>query len=260
MTAMIRNLATMTRTGLLSPFSDATKKVVEELNEDRIKKSKVHPIAILMALKTYTQGRGERGKNTWIPIPQIIEALDSAFYMAFQNVESTGKRWYLGVDVSGSMWVGSVAGCTGLTPGIAAGAMALVSARTEKSWYMGAFNTEMVPFAPTAKQRLDDFCNSISRLPWGGTDCSLPMKHALKERWSVDVFVVYTDNETRAGDKHPIQALNEYRQKMGIPAKLIVCGMTSTGFSIADPEDAGMMDVVGFDSTAPQVIADFARS
>jgi 60 kDa SS-A/Ro ribonucleoprotein len=47
--------------------------------------------------------------------------------------------------------------------------------------------------------------------------------------------------------------------RSGIPAKLIVAGMASTGFSIADPDDGGMLDVVGFDSAAPAVMADFAR-
>jgi 60 kDa SS-A/Ro ribonucleoprotein len=37
-------------------------------------------------------------------------------------------------------------------------------------------------------------------------------------------------------------------------------GMTSTGFSIADPNDAGMLDVVGFDAATPAVIGDFARA
>ena len=34
--------------------------------------------------------------------------------------------------------------------------------------------------------------------------------------------------------------------------------MTSNGFSIADPNDAGMLDVVGFDTATPQVISGFA--
>jgi 60 kDa SS-A/Ro ribonucleoprotein len=33
----------------------------------------------------------------------------------------------------------------------------------------------------------------------------------------------------------------------------------SNGFSIADPNDAGMMDVVGFDTNVPQLMADFAK-
>ena len=54
------------------------------------------------------------------------------------------------------------------------------------------------------------------------------------------------------------QALEQYRQKFGIPAKLIVVGMTSNGFSIADPNDAGMLDVVGFDTATPNIISEFA--
>lgn len=48
-----------------------------------------------------------------------------------------------------------------------------------------------------------------------------------------------------------------YLQKMSIPAKLIVCGMTSNGFTIADPEDRGMLDMCGFDTGALDVIRNF---
>jgi 60 kDa SS-A/Ro ribonucleoprotein len=71
--------------------------------------------------------------------------------------------------------------------------------------------------------------------------------------------LIYTDSETWAGSIHPAQALREYRQRMGIPAKLVVVGMVSNGFSIADPNDAGMLDVVGFDTATPTVIGDFAK-
>ena len=49
------------------------------------------------------------------------------------------------------------------------------------------------------------------------------------------------------------------RERTGIAAKLVVVGLVSNGFSIADPDDAGMLDVVGFDTAAPAVIADFIR-
>jgi 60 kDa SS-A/Ro ribonucleoprotein len=35
--------------------------------------------------------------------------------------------------------------------------------------------------------------------------------------------------------------------------------MTATGFTIADARDAGMLDVVGFDTATPNLIADFSR-
>jgi len=97
-------------------------------------------------------------------------------------------------------------------------------------------------------------------LPFAGTDCSLPMRWAMDKRVEVDTFVIYTDSETWAGNIHPAQALREYRQRTGIPAKLVVVGMVSNGFSIADPNDAGMLDVVGFDTATPEIIADFARA
>ena len=51
--------------------------------------------------------------------------------------------------------------------------------------------------------------------------------------------------------------LRRYREKTGIDARLIVVAMTSGGFTLADPSDAGMLDVVGFDASAPQIIRDF---
>ena len=85
------------------------------------------------------------------------------------------------------------------------------------------------------------------------------MVYAKQNRIEVDAFVVYTDNETWAGGIHPSQALVQYRQAMGIDAKLIVVGMTATESTIADPSDPGMLDVVGFDASCPAVMADFVR-
>jgi 60 kDa SS-A/Ro ribonucleoprotein len=94
---------------------------------------------------------------------------------------------------------------------------------------------------------------------FGATDCSAPIKYALKHNIDCDVFVVYTDNETWAGRIKPYEALRQYRKTINPNAKLVVVGMTSTGFTIADPKDGGMLDVVGFDSSAPAVISNFAR-
>jgi len=71
--------------------------------------------------------------------------------------------------------------------------------------------------------------------------------------------VIYTDSKTWAGDVHPAQAIHDYRRASGIDARLVVVGTVSNGFSIADPNDPGMLDVVGFDTAAPQLISDSAR-
>lgn len=273
MTALIRSLATLTRIGLLEPMSETTDRVVAQVTDEaRLRAARVHPIAVLSALKTYAQGHGERSQNTWKPVAKIVDALDRAFYASFGNVQPTGKRWLLALDVSGSMEWGTIAGVPGLTPRVATGAMALVTAAVEPQhevvaftaaaggyggqWGGGRSGVTRVPISP--RQRLDDVLKATASLPLGGTDCALPMVWALENKVVADVFVIYTDSETWHGKIHPVQALREYRDRMGIPAKLVVCGMLSNGFSIADPDDAGMMDVVGFDAATPHLMSDFA--
>ncbi len=260
MTALIRNLATLTRIGLLSPLSETTRRVIEQVtDESRLRRARIHPIAVLSALKTYAQGHGERGQNTWTPVPQIVDALDKAFYRSFGNVRPANKRHVLALDVSGSMTFGQIAGVPGLTPRIASAAMSLITAATEPAYHMMGFSTQFVPLKISPRQRLDDVLKVVNGLPFSGTDCALPMVWAMQNKVETDVFVVYTDNETWAGKVHPSQALQQYRDKTGINAKLIVVGMTSNGFTIADPNDRGMLDVVGFDTTTPQLMSDFAR-
>jgi 60 kDa SS-A/Ro ribonucleoprotein len=276
MTAMIRNLGNMSKVGLLKPLSDAAKAINERLgNTEAIRKARVHPIQILIAAKTYEAGHGLRGSGEWTPVAKVVDALDGAFYLAFQNVEPTGQRFYLGLDISGSMWSGEVAGIPDFTPAIASGAMAMVTVKSEENCYAAGFTctssgryggrfddgrTAMTPIVLSPKQRLDDVLRSMKELAkrMGGTDCALPMLDALEKKLTVDTFVIYTDSETWHGNIHPTKAIEMYRQKMSIPAKLVVCGMVSNSFTIADPNDAGMLDVCGFDTATPQVISQFA--
>ena len=272
LTALVRNLGVISKVGLLVPGSEASRTVVARLGDrSAIGRARLHPLALLAALKTYGQGRGMRGDGKWTPVSQVVDALDGAFYLAFENAPSTGKRIMLALDVSGSM-VAPVHGVPFLTCREASAAMALVTAVTEPLHRFVAFtngsypslhsasgyNSGLTPLAISPRERLDDVVKLTASLPSGGTDCALPMVEALKHRWAVDVFVIYTDSETWAGAIHPAQALREYRERMAIPAKLVVVGMASNGFSIADPDDAGMLDVVGFDTATPQVIAGFA--
>lgn len=276
LTAMVRNLATMTRVGLLKPLSAAADKVAAELGDaGRLRASRLHPMALLLALKTYASGRGVKSGQAWSPVAQVVDALDAAFYAAFANVEPAGKRWLLALDVSGSM--GAAVAGTPLTCREASAALALVTMAAERQSHCVAFTTTgwtggltgqyahmgyqngVAPLPISPRQRLGDAVAAVSGLPFGGTDCALPMLYALEHGVEADVFVVLTDSETWAGNVHPCQALRAYREKTGIPAKLIVVGMVANGFSIADPGDAGMLDVVGFDAAVPALMADFAR-
>ena len=257
--ATVRNLGKMTQVGLLKPFAPEVEAVLERLSANAIQRSLIHPIQILMALTTYRSGAGVRGSLTWEPVPQIVESLDAAFYMAFDNVEPSHKNTFLALDVSGSMKGGIVAGCQGLTPRNASAAMALVTARTEPNYHIFGFSDEFVHIPITAADRLASAIEAVSGLPHGGTDCALPMLYALENKLEIDMFTIYTDNETWHGDIHPKTALDMYRQEMGRPAKLAVVAMVANDFSIADPQDAGMLDFVGFDTATPALLSDFAK-
>jgi 60 kDa SS-A/Ro ribonucleoprotein len=258
-TAMIRNLGKMTSIKLVAPGSDAMAKVVDRLRDvQRLHRGRVHPIAILIALKTYATGHGLRGKLEWQPVPQVLDALNDAFHNSFQTIQPTGKRILLALDVSGSMTYGEIAG-TPLTPREGAAAMAMVTARTELRYHIVSFQHQIVPLSISASQRLDDVMRTTYRLPFGRTDCAQPMLYALEHNLEFDAFVTITDNETWCGGVHPMQALQRYREKTGIPAKNVVVGMTATNFTIADPNDAASLDVVGFDAATPNVLADFIR-
>jgi len=260
MTAMIRNLGKMTSIGLVQQFSDAARLIVRKLGDEAVlKRARIHPMAVLIAEKVYAQGRGEKGSLTWQPVPKIIDALDAAFYATFQNVEPCGKPVLLALDVSGSMGGGSVAGSC-LTPREASAAMALVTAATEEEYHIMGFSNRFVPLNFSPRMRLDDVVQRISNLPFEATDCALPMIWARENEVNVSAFITYTDSETWAGHIHPAQALRQYRSEFVGNAKSVVVGMTSNGFTIADPKDRGMLDVVGFDTTAPAVMADFVRN
>lgn len=276
LTATLRNLGRMTANGLLAPRSKTVKQIVERVSDaGALKAARVHPLAILVALKTYEQGHGEKGSLAWQPVREIVDALDQAFYLSFGSVQAIGKRLMLALDVSGSMVGSRIAGMN-LTAREGAAAMALVTASVEPDYVVTIFSSAgtnfigngqkfynnmngLSTFDISPRQRLDDVIRKTSNLPFGGTDCALPMLYAQKAGLQIDAFTVYTDSETWAGHIHPSRALQEYRQKTGIPAKLVVVGMTSNGFSIADPNDGGMMDVVGFDPVTPQAITEFVK-
>ena len=264
--ALIRQLGRLTRLGVLDDPIIA-QSIASRLSDPvHVTRSRIHPMNALVALKTYASGSGRQGKP-FAPHPLILDALDDTYTLAHACATPTHKRHLLALDVSGSMNVPVGTGV--MTAREVSSALALTTLRVEGSALtrVVAFTSErgfsaggasLKPLAISPRQRVDDIVAMTDRLPFGGTDCSLPMVEAKKKGWEVDTFVIYTDSETWAGRIHPFQALREYRAASRIDARLIVVALTSTGFSIADPDDPGMLDVVGFDAALPQLIARFS--
>lgn len=253
LTALIRNLGRMSASGLFS-HRVAVEEVANRLGDgDYIRKSRVHPFTVLQALKVYQNGHGVRGDLSWTPANRIVAALNDAYFLAFGNLDQLNLRTMVAVDVSGSMtWRQS--GSMVLSAWESAASMASVMAyQYDTDVY--AFSHQLVPYNIPAGNALP----GLPSISFGRTDCALPMLSAAEQGREYDLFVILTDNETWVGSIKPDRALREYRHKFVPDAKLVVVGMTSTGFSIADPTDPGMLDVVGMDTSVFKAIEGFAN-
>jgi 60 kDa SS-A/Ro ribonucleoprotein len=258
MTALLRNLGKLTEVGLLKGKNPAVMTVVRRLSDKgALRKARIHPLTVLVALRTYAGGSGIRGSLKWTPVPEVLQALDSAFYDCFEWLPCTGKRFMLGLDISGSMECGTIAGMPGVSPRVGSAAMAMVTMRAEKEVQVYGFSSNLLRLKIDPAAKIESVCKAISGLSFGMTNPGLLIEYALEKEIPVDAFVVYTDNEVNQGTQ-PAALLKQYRKKMGIAARLVVVGMTATPFSIGDPDDAGTLAVVGFDTAAPELISCFA--
>lgn len=254
--ALVRNLGNLSKSGLLVPLSEATGVVVKKLlDPEGIKRSRLHPFNVLLAQKTYGSGKSVKGSGTWTVVPQVVGAMEETFNKAFQNVEPTNKRHFLAVDVSGSMT--SPIGVGGLSACEAAAAMSMVTARTEPNYFIGGFAERFKDLKITAKDTLRAAMSKAQDQNFGGTDTSVAINWARQQAIPVDVFVVYSDGMTWAGDIHTSQALEIYRKEMNVPAKLAVVNFVAHGHTIRDVKDPGSMDFVGMDASLPQALAAF---
>lgn len=258
LTATIRNLAKMTAIGLIKPMSAATKLVSTRLkNADYLLKSRIHPMQVLVASKIYAQGRGDKGSLTWTPVPAVLTALEAAFYGTFPNVKPCGKPLLIALDVSGSMSA-SAAGATPLRACEATAALSLIHASVEEDYHIFGFANTFRELGIRKGMSLDEATKRAVLNNFGTTNCSLAIEYALKNGIDAGGFIVMTDNECNSG-RHVNLALKEYREKRVSDARLVVVGTTATGFTINDLNDKFGLDVVGFDSATPSLIADFIR-
>jgi len=264
--ALIRNLGKMTSIGMFDGMSVDLGKAVQKLTDKTLlKASRVHPLNVLNAIYVYSGGRSlytdryGKPRLTWNPNARISGALEEAFYLSFDQIEPANKRTLIALDVSGSMaWPSAIISGTQIHAREASAAMAMITARQEPVHMITAFSSGIRQLNISPTDGLKSVLNTIARQRADYTVCSKPMEWALQHKIPVDTFIIYTDSETNGG-VHVFQALKQYRSKMGIDSKLVVVGMVSNRFTLADPDDDGMMDCVGFDTAAPTIINAFSR-
>jgi len=229
---LARNLGQLTAIGLVRPQSATTALVVARLlDRKRLANSKVHPLVLLDAFRTYREGGGQSA--SWTPVPSVIEALNAAFYLAFDNVRPTGKRIYLAVDASCSMGLSQCLGMPSLSAAMASLALSMIYAKSEPRYSIGSFQGPR----SVAPQSIED---------------------ALNRGLEIDAFVVLTDH-AKTGESAQGETLQRYRRDTGIATRLAIIAMAADRCDMTDPNDRLQMSVAGFDASVPEVVAEFIR-
>ncbi|MFI7465150.1 TROVE domain-containing protein [Nonomuraea sp. NPDC049646] len=267
LTALIRNLARMTRLGTLQPMAAATSRAVLRLTDrEAILRARIHPMDAWLAMRVYASGQAQPGPradlHTWQPVPAVLDALEETYELSFGAVEPSGRRLLVAVDSSGSMsWGGGVrvGGSPIGSPYEVGNAMAVMLSRIEEgNLHVIDVDTSVHASKVTPRTNLRQIAS------WqpsgGGTDLSLPFTWARDQRMEVDGIVVLTDNETWAGASHPTQALDAYRRTVNADVRVVVAAMTPAGYSIGDPKDDGVLNVAGLDASLPLIVNGFIRA
>ena len=294
MTALLRNLASLTSIGLFEDKEILSLVIKHLTDKDAVQKSRIHPVNVIIAWFVYRKGHGFKGKLTWTPQNEIVDALEQMAFLAFANAPPTTKRYGVFIDGSSSML--SETTFQGLSNADIAALLSLVIARSgqvalppspmrpqaqlqEHLFYVfsakgrpSRSNGGVRGSPPTdntglydvghhihANSTFQEVLDAVQLSNWGSTDISNGIRYLEKSNKHVDAIVVITDNDINTGEK-PLVALNSYRAKIGNPnVKLITLAVQLNDLTIADPSDKGMLDMCGFDTNSYQVMHAFTH-
>jgi len=246
-----------------------------------VQKSRIHPVNVIVAWFVYRKGKGFKGKLTWTPQKEIVDALEQMAFLAFANAPPTTKRYGVFIDGSGSMLTETT--FQGLSNADIAALLSLVIARSGPTqrpqaqlqghlfYVFSSMNNSNgglrgsppglydVGHQIHANSTFQEVLAAVQLTNWGATDISNGIRYLEHANKHVDAIVVITDNDINTGEK-PLKALNSYRKTIGNPnVKLITLAVQLNDLTIADPSDKGMLDMCGFDTNSYQVMHAFTH-
>ncbi|XP_063401706.1 RNA-binding protein RO60-like [Mytilus trossulus] len=268
MTAMIRNLGKMTSMGMHDDKPGATHwvdHVVSRLDDDdELKRNRIHPLTLLIAMKHYEKGAQRNNKISWDPNPRIIEALSKAFIRSTRIQQPDKMKYLMAVSVGENMQK-PICGST-ITAGEAAAAMVYSTIQTQDVEVILFTNRIEEAFTATITKadNLKSIEQKIYEIPketkskYIKQDLSVPFIWAASRKKKFDAIMVFTDSITSCGFIHPAEALKMYTEYVTIPDyRFVVVAMTSDKYSVAAPDSVHNLDVVGFDTSTPDIIMNF---
>jgi len=274
---MIGDLGALGAVGLLRPGTEAAWWVETRLRDPGVLRSAgLHPMAYYLARRAYEAGQSADGRLRWEPVPAVVRALDDTFQASMRWVRPVGRPLLVALDLSRSARSAVLPG-TRVTVLEAAAAMAVVSVSTEATCLVAGLVPAVAGLGVGGDARLggcvpgltlldvrpgmrvEELVARLEAMPEGIPDGSVPVEWAGRNGLPIEGFVVYTDGGLWGGGMGMARVLAEYRSRTGLAARSVVVGMGGVPFEVADPGDAGMLDVVGCDGEAAELVAAFLR-
>lgn len=258
MTAMIRNLGRMSRLELFKPKSREEQIVCNRLRTvDSLEST--HPIQLLGAFAAYRRGRGLRddSMHTWEVNREIERALlDSYHLSSARHSERMQSKVLIAIDVKMEMDFHTL-GIPSMSCKEAAIALSLL--------FGSIFEVETISFYKSARTvsldqpsgELFDTDFSDNHSDHGETNYDVPFRYAEEKKF--EILLLLTDTlETKEIDKirrsfRKMKQSNTARYKKCV----VVCFKNSRPAS--EPGNNSMLDVVGVDEHAVEVIKDFIQ-
>jgi 60 kDa SS-A/Ro ribonucleoprotein len=263
-TALIRNLAQMTRVGLMDDV-EVRDAIIQRIAG--VTKARVHPLAVLLAAAAYKSG-GANGRSQgaqYAPNQAVLDALYMAFETGFTQEHRIAGSALVAVDVSGSM-SDPVNGSPALTCRDAATAIAVALSRVVEAPEIQAFNQHCPATGHTgnfwgrvkAGSSYSEALEIFGRMN-GSTNCASPILYATQAQKAFDAIVIVSDQDSWSGHVHVAQAMEKYRAAVNPKARLVVLGLAGTGTTLVDPKDPLALGIAGFDAGAVTVLESFLR-
>jgi 60 kDa SS-A/Ro ribonucleoprotein len=266
MEALVRNLANLTSHGVFERRLSLERAVSKLTSLDAARKSRLHPMAILLAYRAYIM---RSVKDKFDPSRDILNALEIALNNSFTTIEPVGCFFVHALDISGSM--GNTVTTqkkdkngkwrvddTGIQYYEAETVMALAVARVEREYFIGGFDTRFRRLPITPEMNLNSALGFVRSQTFGGTDAGSAYRFITEHDIKPDIIVLWTDGMSWAGN-HTTQELAKLRKKLGRLVKVVYVTLAPYGGSLVDPHDRFSYDIVGYQPDLPAIIQRIAQ-
>ncbi len=186
------NLNTFQRHGVFA--DDAIVRLVAERlrNPEAIRKARVFPYQLMNAYKAAAANKG---------IPrEITEALQDAMEIATGNVPKIDGKVWIFPDISGSMQspvTGYRKGATSTVRCIDVAALfSAAILRNNPTAEVIPFESKIVEVKLNPRDSIMTNAEKLANLPYGGTNCSAPLRELNRRKADGDVVIYVSDNES----------------------------------------------------------------